>query len=345
MKEEGIRIFLEALGIDRIRMSVDRGWLNAPCPLAPYTHAGGSDIRPSFGIHINDEGLSAWWCFGCSPQGQGLGRLLHNLFIQDGRYPYEAARIYARHELWGLKAEEDESVPLPDRWRIKTPVNTEPLPVSVLKRYPLLQGHDDFEVRRITAWLHVDRGIPLWVQHRARLRYRYDNQSVIFPMTDIRGNIYVLRERVRKEKRMWTVNPELAGMPGAVFPRLRDVGAWFGMELIDWTRPVMLVEGEIDAMRLVALGFFNALASCTSSVTDAQMDALSSATTLFLGFDADKGGDFARSRVVDRMRGRCNMLVVDWSVAKKEDASACKDAGDLQDKDSLAQVLEDLAPV
>lgn len=340
MREEGIKRFLEALGIDRIRMYTERGWVNAPCPLSPYTHAGGSDVRPSFGVHVNEDGHSAWWCFGCSPQGKGLGKLLHNVWIGDGRYPYEAARIFAMEEFWGMKVEEDDSIPLPDRWLVKPVVNTTPLPPTVLRRYPLLQEKDDYEARRIKAWLQVDRHVPEWVQYMCRLRYHYDNQSIIFPMTDVRGNIFVLRERVRKEKRMWTINPELARMPeGTVFPRLRDVGAWFGMELIDWTRPVMLVEGEIDAMRLIALGFFNVLASCTSSVTEAQMDALA-AHTLFLGFDADKGGDFARSRVVDRLRGRCNLLVIDWSVAKKDDASDCKDAGDLPDKNALALVLE-----
>jgi hypothetical protein len=344
MREEGIKRFLEALGIDRIRMYVERGWVNSPCPLAPYTHAGGADVRPSFGIHVNEDGHSAWWCFGCSPKGQGLGKLLHNVWVADGRYPYEAARIFAMEEFWGMHVDDDETIPLPDRWLLKPPVNTDPLPPEVLCRYPLLQGKDDFEARRITAWLQVDRNVPVWVQNMCRLRYHYANQSVIFPMTDVRGNVFVLRERVRKEKRMWTINPELARVPGAIFPKLKDVGVWFGMGLVNWTRPVMLVEGEIDAMRVMALGFFNVLASCTSSVTEAQMDALA-AHTLVLGFDADKGGDFARSRVVDRLSGRCNMLVADWSVAKKDDASDCKDAGDLPDKDALSLVLENLESV
>lgn len=343
MREEGVKKFLEALGQDRVGMFPERGWINTRCPLAPYTHAGGADIRPSFGVHINDSGPSVYWCFGCSPKGNHLGRLIHNLWIADGRYPYEAARIYAMEEFFGLHAD-DENIPLPDRWIIKPHKQAEQLPIKVLKKYPLLQRGDDYQSRRIKQWLTSDRGVPEWVQNMCQLRYHYDGQSVIFPMTDTRGRIFVLRERQWKEKSMWTVSPRLAGFPEMEFPKLRDVGAWFGMELIDWSKPVMLVEGEIDAMRLMALGFLNTIASCTSSVSDAQIDALTPHTLLILGFDADKGGNFAMNRVYDRLKSKqVPMAVADWSVVRKPcSESDCKDPGDLPDKDALSVVLENL---
>lgn len=33
------------------------------CPLAPMSHAGGTDSTPSFGINVNSEGMSGWHCF------------------------------------------------------------------------------------------------------------------------------------------------------------------------------------------------------------------------------------------------------------------------------------------
>jgi len=276
-------------------------------------------------------------CFGCSPKGRGLGRLLHNMFVADGRYPHAAARIYAQEELFHV-TDDDENVEAPDRWVKKPPRQVEPLPREVLAKYPLLQNGTDFEARRLKQWLENDRGVPEWVQNLCRLRYNYENQSVVFPMTDIRGNVFVLRERCRKEKKMWTISPKLAGMPDAEFPKLKEVGVWFGMQLVDWSSPVMLVEGEIDAMRLMALGFLNVIASCTSSVTDAQLDALTG-DTFILGQDADKGGDFARSRCIDRLKDRATLFSVSWV------ASDCKDPGELQNKDQLTEVLDQMEAV
>jgi 5S rRNA maturation endonuclease (ribonuclease M5) len=344
MRAESIKQFLEALGIDRIYMHEERGWVNTKCPLAPYVHSGGSDTRPSFGISISPDGPSVWWCFGCSSRGLRLGWLLHSLWVADGRYPKQAARIYAREELAKLPETEEKDVEAPDRWARKAPEQVEPLPLTVLKRYPLLQGRADYEARRIRQWLIADRGVEEWVQNACGLRYHADNQSVIFPLTDVRGDVFLLRERNRKEKRMWQVSPDVAGFPELDFPRLRDVGVWFGMHMIDWTNPVMLVEGEIDAMRLMSLGFLNVIASAGSSVTEAQIDALA-ASTLILGYDADKGGQFAHNRITDRLKGRVSLFLADWSLAMKDSASACKDAGDLPDREALSLVLSDLETV
>jgi 5S rRNA maturation endonuclease (ribonuclease M5) len=339
MREEAIKRFLESLGIDRIQMSVDRGWVNSPCPLAPYTHAGGADSRPSFGISISDDSNSVYWCFGCSPKGRRLDWLLHSMFVADGRYPQEAAKIFAREELWGIEDEETSTTKIPSRWISKPPKEVKPLPPEVLKKYPLIQGNDDYETRRIRMWLESQRGLPEYIQNLYRLRYHYSSQSIIFPLTDARGNIFLLRERLRKEKRIWTVSPETSGFPEMEFPKLKDVGVWFGMMLIDWSSPVILVEGEIDVMRLAALGFFNAIGSATSSVSDAQIRSLT-ADTLLLGYDADKAGNFARDRIIDALSGKVNMYDLDWNIAKKEDGTPCKDPGDLPDRDQLLIVLQ-----
>jgi hypothetical protein len=345
MREEAIKQLLEALGIDRIHMSTDRGWVNSPCPLAPYTHAGGADIRPSFGVSINDDAQSVYWCFGCSPKGRRLDWLLHSIFVADGRYPKEAARIFAREELWGIEEDAPPTAKTPDRWTEVPPKQIDPLPPKVLKKYPLLQGSNDYEARRIRTWLEVQRGIPEYIQNLYRLRYHYSSQSVVFPLTDSKGNIFLMRERLRKEKRIWTVSPDTSGFPNMDFPKLRDVGVWFGMMLIDWSSPVLLVEGEIDVMRLAALGFFNAIGSATSSVTDSQIRSLTATSSLLLGYDADKAGNFARSRVADQLAGKIQMYDLDWTLATKEDGTPCKDPGDLPDRDQLLIVLQEIQKI
>jgi 5S rRNA maturation endonuclease (ribonuclease M5) len=346
MREHAIRMFLEALGVERISITEDRGWVNCPCPLAPYTHAGGSDTRPSFGIKIDEQGPSVYWCFGCSPKGHRLDWLLHSFFVASGMYPREAAHVFLSEELLHTELDED-SIQRLDLWVEQPPKQVEPLPPKVLKKYPLLQRKSDYEARSIRTWLEVVRGIPEYIQNLYRLRYNYHKQTIIFPLTDSRGNIFVLRERMRKEKRMWTVNPELAGFPNMDFPKLKDVGVWFGMMLVDWSSPVIVVEGEIDVMKLSSLGFFNAIGSATSSVSDSQIDALT-VTSLILGFDADKAGNFARNRIIDRMRrniGHVPMYDADWSLATKEDGSPCKDPGDIPNREQLLLVLNNLESI
>jgi len=113
------------------------------------------------------------------------------------------------------------------------------------------------------------------------VRYDPERKCLTFAMTDPSGRIFILRERGFPEKRLWTVNEKVTGVEFD-YPTLKGAGVWFGMHLVNWAKPVLLVEGEIKTMRLTALGEFNSIASATSSVTEAQMDALS-ATTLYLG--------------------------------------------------------------
>src|SRR5690625_1630317 len=55
-----------------------RGWLMASCPFAKWKHTSGRDRNPSFGVSINDKGLSGYNCFSCGQTGRisGLVRAL-----------------------------------------------------------------------------------------------------------------------------------------------------------------------------------------------------------------------------------------------------------------------------
>lgn len=335
MDERGIRKLLLELGVDGIE--TNDTWVNAKCPLAAYTHAGGVDTRPSFGISISDEGRSAYYCFGCSPQGRRLERLFHNIFVASFRFPWEAAGVFLEHENFG---EEDKLPAVLDVWEWSEPKEVKPLPAEVLKRYPLLQTGKGYEAKRCREYLEEERGVPVWVQNLCRVRFDWHTSSLIFPLTDIHGNVFVMRKRLRKEKSICTVSPAMVGLEGVEFPKLKEVGAWFNMFTVDWSRPVMLVEGEIDAMKVISFGFFNVVASATSSVTDSQIDALH-APLLLLGYDSDKGGQFAHRRIRDRVGKKANMIELDWSVVGKRDSPAekAKDAGDVKDRDDFEKVL------
>ena len=332
MTEEGIIEFLAEFGITRGKLDIARGWVNAPCPLAPYKHGSGEDERPSFGIAINDNGPSSYYCFGCTQDGLPLSWLLHTMWVASGAYPYEAAKVFLRREFH--QVDMVHSSPKQDVWEeTAEPETVEPLSKEVLAQYKILHDASGFEARRCREYMINERGLSLDVITQCGIRYSDERSTVIFPLTDVYGNVYVLRERSRKKKEMWTVSPRLAGFPDMEFPRLKNVGAWFGMFAVDWSRPVMLVEGEMDAMRLKGLGYHNVIASATAGVSKAQMNALCGISYI-LGYDADKGGADAHSRIRGFLGRKATLMSVDWGLA------GCKDAGDLQNKEDLKDVLD-----
>jgi len=331
-----VRLLLE-LGVDRDHIRERRAWINCHCPLAPYTHASGEDKHPSFGISINDDGPSVYYCFGCSPVGKHLGWLLHTFFVASGSYPFEAAKVYRENEIFNA----DDVVHVPDVWEAELPEYPR-LPLSVLNSFPLLQSGKDYEARRCRHFLEVERGIPVWVQNLCRLRYSPEHSAIIFPMTDVSGEVYVLRARLRKEKRMWTVSPEWTGAKGVTFPSLHNVGVWFGSHLVDWSRPVMLVEGEIDAMKIMSFGFFNVVASATSSVSERQLDAICT-DVIILGYDSDASGRKTHKRISNYFGGKATLFEAKWDmIENKKKGGMCKDAGDLSSGEDFAKVLNAL---
>lgn len=337
MNKEGVIQFLRALGADMDTM-VDpgRGWINCACPIAEWTHAKGHDEHPSFGVSISDDAHSVYYCFGCSNQARSLGWMLHNMFVMSGEYPDLAANVYLKWECFETPVVLCEAE---DVWEQECREPAKPLPPEVLKCVPLISGASGFEARRCREFLLGERGVSEWVQGLCRVRYFEELQALAFALTDIHGFAYMFRLRKRKEKWIRTMSPKVAGFPNLKFPSLKhDIGAWFNMFLVDWSSPVMLVEGEIDAMRLMSLGFFNVLASTTTQVTDLQIDSLT-ADTYILGYDADLAGVHAVRRIAEHLDGRAALLKADWSVVD------CKDAGDLPDRDALLAVLANLEPI
>jgi len=334
MREDSIFRFLIALGVEERFIESARGWVNCPCPMAPWTHGTGADSRPSFGISINEDAGSVYYCFGCMPEGRWLSWLLHNIFIMSGSYPFQAAEIFAEEEIH--YDEDAKPIKVMDNWRGELSAQPNPLPPEVYSQYKLLQFGRGFEAKRCIEFLEEERRIPRHLAFLYKVRYDQHNSTLIFPLTDYDGGIYLMRARSRKEKVIWTMNAKRCGFPNLEFPKLRDVGAWFGMWLVDWRKPVLALETEMDVLVVRSFGFENVVAAATSSVTHAQMDTIMRAPTVLLGFDADKAGEHACKRFVEHAEGRVGLMRVDWSKGDPYDpAIACTDPGDLADKESF----------
>jgi DNA primase len=336
MKEESAHLLLRALGVEDAVSNGNK--VTSLCPLH-------NDSIPSFSIWLNEDSTSFFNCFGCDRSGSMI-RLIHSYWMIHGEYPRTAAKILiadsnlVKEELfahdWGakfarFKAAAEENKPLPD---------------NVVKHYPLILNRcKSFEGRRCREFLN-GRGISDESIGALRVRFAADHQAVVFAHTNKYGHVFALRARSRKAKRIYSISKEVAerdtGLTLKEFPSKRDAGYWFGIHLIDWAKPVVLVEGELDNLRLHTLGKTNVIASGGVGVTKAQINELE-AFAYVLGYDSDESGQKANARI-DQMIGPSAIIVyrANWSLAqvcKDGKRRPCKDAGDLPDKEALDKVF------
>jgi len=351
MQEGSIVSFLMALGVDYRDIVKTGAWVNCPCPMAPWTHAGGADTRPSFGVRVSNDELSYYYCFGCTPEGQRLDRLLHNMFVMGGLYPWQAAKMFLLTENHYYEDDEHRKPRKPDHFE-NLEIDEEainPLPYEVLRKYELLQDSKDEVARRCIRWFEFERLIPEHIVNMFKVRYDPESLAVVFPLTDRKRNTFLLRSRAIAKKSIWTISPKVAGYPRLIFPKLRDVGVWFGMWLVDWRKPVIAVEAELDVLRLAALGVYNVIASATSSVSEAQIRTLMLSPNLILGYDSDRAGAHAHRRIKGRVGKDHKVKEIDWTIGRKhpkfrkdKDDLQCKDAGELESKEELRRVMRNI---
>lgn len=295
MNREDVRVFLGMLGVHRSTDGKD--WVNAPCPLASWTHRSGKDAHPSFGIFVNPTGISGAKCLtgGCDFTGSLL-ELVHTIRRYSGRDLPEVQRFvethngpqlssvistYARkHRPAAVQTEprpDPQSVPEPlreiagivgvqlyltenlkDQDR-KLPV----LPETVLTKLP--PPKDDVlryllgEKRNLT---------PLMIQ---TFDLRWDPQlaRIIIPVRDCLGRLVGLSGRAFYE----STSPKYKHSEG-----FKKSFYLYGESFWDYPKFAALqtccvVEGFFDVMRLMSYGY-PAAAVMGSSISEFQIEKL-----------------------------------------------------------------------
>lgn len=323
--------FMDALGSPKL-FRENGDWLQFSCPLARWTHEKGTDRHPSFGIYSHPGHSSVYQCFTCSQEPKSLLSLLMGYWSSSKIYPKKAAKILLMSEVFDY--EEPDEKPKAhnfDRWSTKPEVSERHLPKSVINLFPRLMEGNDREAREVRNYLVNKRGIELEFIAYNDVRYESERGLLVFPLTDMYGNIQVLQVRRWRDKKLFSISPKVVGMQDVTFPSLKDDGPWFGMKNLDISKPVICVEGPLDSMRLQSLGYKNVIASCGASVTKKQLCSIPN-NNILLGYDSDKAGKDATKRIVELLNNRL-VQVLDWSVVGR------KDAGDLMSREELEDVL------
>jgi len=292
MRADDVKTFLRLCGISDKDIREERDWVNCPCIFAEWAHNNGIDTRPSFGISVNDEGKSVYYCFSCSTEAQPLARVLHSFWLLSGEYPYELAEFYSEAEIFS-----EHDADTQDPWlEVPEQIKHYPLPQKILELYPTIKDSNTPFKQMCLAYLTQDRQINPSLEAVGLLRMDEKNEAILYPLTDFDGSIYALQARSIFQKRIWFIKAAHTPHPDIEFFTTKVTGAMFGADLCDLNRQVILVEGAEDRLRLLTLGAENVISTGTSNPSPWQVKKLSVFPHIIVGYDDDQAGEAAYDR-------------------------------------------------
>lgn len=325
MDEPGIRSILGAL---RIQVVGRNGyWIQTHCPLAPYRHKKGTDRNPSFGVLINETGASYYKCLSCGSKGR-LASLVRTLEFLRGEDYKGLANEAERRELT------INLLPFEERYGdVATYQPPEPLnEVAYGDLYPSVTGY------KAGMSYVTGRGIGADTIELLSIRYDPDEQRVVFPVRDREGGLHGFTGR--------TVLPSGAkprNYPTSKnYPKVRDYAGlpkeWLllGAELVDPTKPVLVVEGLFGYAHLVEIGaraILNPVAMLGAELTQPKANLLmewdlptyllpdndeAGDTCLFGPLVGDGSDDREGGAAIDKLAGNLRLFIPDWPDGKAD---------------------------
>jgi len=287
---------LTALGVAPTRLQRAGNWVNAPCVLAPWTHARGCDQHPSFGVTIDPTGESIFYCHACQRKGS-LAYLVAKLEALTGANYGSVQRLVAQ-ATWAAE------LPPWTEWQPPARGLGEPRPLAELAGLRSAQGHPYLRQRGITdqtvATLQLKFGIDDSGQRR-----------ILFPLFAPTGEWYGCSGRAIEPRARLKVKDD----PGLPKGQLL-LGA--PLPLVQASSQVVLVEGLFDLARLIQYGW-PAVAVLHSTVTAAQAQLLKSwGKTVILLLDNDAAGQQGAQRALGLLAGQVPVVQVKYPVGIKD---------------------------
>ena len=336
--------FLLLIGASNITRDAERGWVRASCPLAPWLHENNTDRNPSFGVQVPavDGKAPVFHCFACETSGP-LPRLLHNLVNLSGDRYLEASDFLSQFPVFDedseqLREDGPRRIRLADKYASgglasRKVLRNEPVPAAILDSFPLLAekcgltAHSD-----ALRWLAQTRKISLHSIAKFQLRLYVDQMlgeaGVIFPILDRQGESTLdLWVRMIDRKKFFRLTKDYTG--SAVDYKAPNL--WFGNHLYSTDKPLILVEGAMDALRLSSLGVSNVLASFGDPSRE-QIESVY-APVVFLGYDNDETGAKITKKLWETLQAP-SMAILQWGLA------GLKDAGELEDEAQFRLVYD-----
>lgn len=270
-------------------------WILGHCPMAPFRHADGKDAHPSFGIKSSPSKTSICKCMSC-----GYGGELRDLIIdikQGLRKNPDLIPLYNVSGAMQLIASEfadlefDPDVPDYEKamsMKVSQGVGT-PYPEEWLYSFPkwkLFKEAADHLASRMVS--------PTMADH---LDLRFDPlaRRVCFPFRDSKGRLMGVQGRaIDKENPLRYYFYE--------WKKVKNMHVWMGENTVTFDKPVVLVEGPFDFASVYRV-YPNVVASFTSGLSITKVKRLSDAVEIVTLYDFGSGGDSARERVDQVLKG------------------------------------------
>lgn len=263
-----------------------RGWVHASCPLAPWKHEKGVDANPSFGVVYSaaeakrEEGHAH--CFSCGYSGdvREIASLLHVWGFLEKEKLGEIMGRMDDLKVGGLPlslSAHNVDDPFPDEawWQSFSPIRSADPACGYL----------------------TERGIVDGQAKAFDLRFDAKRYRVVFPLHDraqrFRGCIgRTLIKEPMGPRYFYYPYPNVAS---GTAPR---GFTWFNEHSLDLSKPVLVVEGVMDALKAWPV-YKNVTAALSVSFRTPGMGWHTSVQRWVSMFDLGKGGTLARERLED----------------------------------------------
>jgi 5S rRNA maturation endonuclease (ribonuclease M5) len=262
-------------------------WVRGTCPLAPWTHKNGKDSHPSFGLYTAPGEPGRFYCFACN--GGSLSTLLQTIEFHAAKHPGDFhGNLHMARQI--IEQEEIELAMLPEFSEFgEQEKKFEELPEWFLDTFPLATG-----VGRATAYLQY-RGFNETDAHKFDLRYDPVQDRLVFPYCNVFGKFAGLRGRGIEFPGEKHYSPH----HDYVWNGINNAGlVWFNEEILDDEGPVVVVEGQFDAMR-VARVYPRVLANLTAKPIRAKLKKLVQCEGVILMLDGDFAGRMATQKFLE----------------------------------------------
>lgn len=241
MELEQVRALLKTLGVHNLTHS-GGVWAQASCPLSPFTHAGGRDGNPSFGVTIGLE-ESHYNCYACN-RGT-LTAMVQEIQMHLKRRPELADRYDLKNAFAILADEEVGLAPLPKYSEFSQS------PYAEFEPWPewFLEGFSAWDQHSLSAEYTLNtRGIAAATANHFQLRYDHNRSMIGAPFRTASGLLAGMRGRKIVQ-------------PGVAFKGLKHYDyewnkvrntalTWFNESAFNLPGPLVIVEGQFDLMRL-----------------------------------------------------------------------------------------------
>ncbi len=302
--------FLSAIGTVVTDDTV--AWLRASCPLAPWRHKKGTDLKPSFGLKLGHK--PRVYCFSCGFKGDP-GDLVLELQMRLRRQTHdlnlgEAMRLVQADIADTPLSLEGEHVPT-DKFK----------PVVFSEEW--LDSFPPVRFNELAVNYLLKRDIPYKVWRKLDLRWHPDEQRVCFPIRDWSGHLRGLHGRS-----IYDVDPRYRMLTwhGHLNPNV-----WLGEDWVSLDKTVVFAESVFDLVRVYQI-YRNVMSPLTASVGRKKAHRVSPVLDVITLFDNDEAGTMARAKISKELK--------DSAIQHLIPPAGAKDAGDM----TVAEMSDFLSP-